>query len=86
MRNYIITCKAPNGDVKERHVEAKNHVAAVAMIKAEGLTVLLIDRDDDEAKSRSKKRLKGIFAAIAIGILLAVACVAVVWIRYGRHT
>ena len=85
MHNYIITCRASNGDLKERHVEAKNHLVAAEMVTAEGFTVLSIDRDDEALKSRSRKRLKGLFASIVICIVLAVVCVMVVWARYGRH-
>ena len=85
MHNYIITCRTSNGDLKERHVAAKNHLAAAELIAAEGFTVLSIDRDDEAPKARSRKRLKGLFASIAIGVFIAVACVAVAYLRYGRH-
>ena len=85
MHNYIITCRTSNGDLKERHVAAKNHLAAAKIIAAEGFTILSIDRDDEAPKSRSRKRLKGLFATIAVCIILAVGCVAVAYLRYGRH-
>ena len=85
MSSYIITCATPNGELKERHVEAKNHLAAVKVVKAEGFTVLSIDRDDEESKSRSRKRWKGLFATIVICLILAVLCVALVWLRSGRY-
>ena len=86
MKNYIVTCRTPDGDLKERHIEARNHLAAVEAATAGGFTVVSVDRDDDgESNVRSHKRLKGFIGALLVGLLLAVFCVAAVWWRYARH-
>ena len=87
MKSYIVTCRTPDGDLKERHIEAKNHLAAVKTAAADGLTVVSIDRDDGhESKDRSFERLKGIIGTLLAGLLLAAACVVVIWWRYTRHS
>ena len=85
MRSYIVSCTAPNGELRSRHVEAKNHLAAVKQVQAEGFTVLSVDRDDDETTPRSHKRWKRLFVSIVVCIILAVLCIAAVWFRSRHH-
>ena len=87
MRSYIVSCSTPEGELRERHVEARNHLAAAGIVKAEGLTILSIDRDDGETRSqsRSRKRLKGVFISIVVCLILATICVAIAWHRSGHR-
>jgi len=84
MKSYIVSCTASNGELRSRHVEAKNHVAAIKQVEAEGFTVVSIDRDDDEARPRSRKRWKRLIVSIVVCIVLAVLCVTVAWFRMRR--
>ena len=87
MKSYIVTCRTLDGDLKERHIEAHNHLAAVKVATADGLTVIAIDRDDgSESKDRSLERLKGIIGTLLVGLLLAAVCVIAIWWRYMRHS
>ena len=85
MRSYIVSCTAPNGELRSRHVEARNHLAAVKQVEAEGFTVHSVERDDDEARPRSRKRLKRLFISIVVCIILATICIAAVWVRSNHH-
>ena len=85
MRSYIVSCTTPNGDLRSRHVEATNHLEAVKQVEAEGFTVLSVDRDEDKARPRSRKRLKRLFISVIVFTLLAALCIAVVWFRSNRH-
>ena len=87
MKSYIVTCRTTDGDLKERHIEAKNHLAAVKVAAADGLTVVSIDRDDGrESKDCSFERLKGVVGTLLAGLLLAAVCVVAIWWRYIRHS
>jgi len=85
MRSYIVSCTAPNGELQSRHVEARNHLAAVKQVEAEGFTVLSVDRDEDEVSPRSRKRWKRLFVSIVVCVILATLCIAAVWFRSHRH-
>ena len=85
MRSYIVSCTAPNGELRSRHVEARNHLEAVKQVEADGFTVLSVDRDEDEARPRSRKRMKRLLISIAVFMLLATLCIAVVWFRSNHH-
>ena len=85
MRSYIVSCTAPNGELRSRHVEARNHLTAVKQVQAEGFTVLSVERDDDEANHRSRKRWKRLFISIVVCILLAALCIAAAWVRSNHH-
>ena len=84
MKSYIVTCRTSNGDLKERSIEANNHLAAAKAAMAEGFEVVAVDRDDTGGASsyRSRKRVKRIVTAIVVGVLAAIACVAVALFRY----
>ena len=84
MKSYIASCTAPNGDLRSRHVEARNHLAAVKQVQADGFTVLSVERDDD-TRPRSRKRRKRLFISIVVCTLLAALCIAVVWLRSRHH-
>ena len=81
MRSYIVSCTTPNGGLQSRHVEARNHLDAVKKVESEGFTVLSVDRDDDEARPRSRKRRKRLIVSIVVYLIIAAICVAVVWLR-----
>jgi len=81
MRNYIVSCTTSDGSLQSRHVEARNHLAAVKKVKSEGLIVLSVDRDDGETRPRSHKRLKRLFISIIVCLIIATICVAVAWFR-----
>ena len=85
MKSYIVSCTAPNGDLRSRHIEARNHLEAVKQVEAEGFTVLSVDRDEDEARPRSRRRLKRLFISLLIFMLLAALCIAVVYFRSNHH-
>ncbi len=86
MKTYIVTCRTSDGNLRERHIEAANHVAATKAIAAEGLEIVSIDRDDDgESTSRSRKRWKGLILSILFGLMAAAACVAFVWYRVAKR-
>ena len=86
MRNYIVTCRTPDGDLKERHLEAKNHLSAVQKATSEGWIVVSVERDDDgEPNDRSHKHLKRFIVSLLTGLLLAAVCVIAIWWRYVRH-
>ena len=81
MKSYIVSCTTQDGKLQSRHVEARNHLAAVKKVESEGFTVLSVDRDDDEASPRSRKRRKRLFVSIIIYLIIAAICVAVAWLR-----
>ena len=85
MRTYIVSYEDSHGDFKNRHVEAKNHEAAIKIVMDEGFKVLSVDRDDDEAPPSSRKRLKSFLISIISCLIIAAACIAVVWFRSRRH-
>ena len=87
MKSYIVTYKTSQDDLKERHVEARNHLAAAAMVEAEGLVVVSVDRDDDiSLQVKAQRRfLKRLFFSLLTGILLAGVCIVLVWWRSARH-
>ena len=86
-KSYIVTYETSDGDLKERHVEARHHRAAADMVAAEGFTVVSVERDEDGSlEVRSHKRfLKRMFVSLLIGALLAGVCILVVWLRTARH-
>ena len=58
---------------------------AAKQVEAEGFTVLSVDRDEDEARPRSRKRWKRLFVSIVVCLLLAALCIAAAWFRSIRH-
>ena len=87
MKSYIVTCKTSNGDLRERHIEAKDHLAAVEAAKKEGFTVVSVDRYDDAGSmaARSRKRLKRVLVSLVAGAIAGAISVACIWYRCGRH-
>ena len=87
VKSYIVTYKTSHEDLKERHVEARNHLAAAEAVSAEGFTVVSVDRDDDVSMQVKAQRrfLKRLFFSLLTGILLAGVCVVLVWWRSARH-
>ena len=81
MKSYIVSCTTSDGKLQSRHVEARNHLAAVKQVESEGFTVLSVDRDDDEVKYRSRMRRKRLFVSIIVCLIIATICVAVAWLR-----
>ena len=86
MSSYIVSFTASDGSIKELRVKARNHLAAVRMVEAQGFVVLSVDRDDDEDIPFLRKRWKGVVAAILVCATLAAICVAVAWWRSGHHS
>ena len=84
MRRYIVTYRTSDGNLRERQVEAKNHLAAAKTATADGLIVVSVDRDDDERNPLKRKHLKRFFGALLVGLLIAIAFVAAFWWRYAQ--
>ena len=88
MKGYIVAYKTSSGDLQERRVEARNHLVAAEKVAAEGVTIISIDRDDDESvRQRSRERfLKRLFFSLMIGVLFAGICVTYFWLKCTPHS
>ena len=87
MKTYIVTCKTSNGDLTERHIGARNHLAAQKAAEKEGFVVVSVVRDNDDGDSdsyRHRKQLKRLIKSLIICSIIAGAFVAFFWWRYRR--
>lgn len=85
MKSYIVTYKTQNGDLKERRIEARNHLAAAKAMKSDGCEVVTVVRDDDGGQSyRLRKRVIRVIKSLIFCIIVASVCVAFFWWRYHR--
>ena len=84
MNSYIITYRTPSGDLAECNVQARSHEAAQKSFDTTGgLTLVGIERVDDDYVEPKGKQMKTATISIGVGILLAVSVVAVFWWRRG---
>lgn len=85
-RLYVVVCRMPDGKVCERHYRAKRHEAAAKLAMDDGAEAILsIEREDQDDEIISKKiGVWNVFMLpLILGLLVAVAGVAVFWWRRG---
>jgi len=85
-RLYIVVCRMPGGRVCERHYRAKRHEAAAQLAMDDGAEeVLSVEREDSEDEGVRKKigLWSVLMLPLILGLLVAVAGVAVFWWRRG---
>ena len=86
MRSYIVTCKTSSDDLRELHIEARNHAAAAKAVAKQGFIVVSVDREDETNEYSGKRRgIKRVIATIVTCLVLAAICLAVIYIRNARH-
>ena len=85
-RQYVVVCQMPDGKVCERHYRAKRHEVAAKLAMDDGAEAILsIEREDQDEEFVRKK--VGVWSVLMLplilGLLVAVAGVAVFWWRRG---
>ena len=87
-RTYVVTCRMPDGSVREKYYRAKRHQIAEQLALDEGAEAILsVERADAEDRLGKRKTIskfwRRFMLPLILGSLAAVGGVAFFWYRRG---